>query len=595
MRRLSPVTAATLVALAGVAAGAALALLLVPLLSATVASTPLWRRWLLTVAALFGPCIVLWCRIALRPLLEPGADPAARRRAAHDFPFRVARLCFGAALGSGVATGAGLWLKHREEPAAALAAGVVTYLVLVLPIIAIYLGARQVLHREAAGPVGAGPVPGVRQSVRLRLALAVQFPVVVSMAGLVMVEQYNDIAYHHAQSRFYQEQYTQALSRVLLTLKDPADRAAAMRDLRPPPGIEPRTWPSPADGAASFGLLVDPDPERPLDTRLAPFLLLALVTACGALLGGWLAREVTGELGAATRALRALRQSALPAPIAPPAELSLRETGALVAALGEAVGAYQAREQAIREAAEARRRAEQAKSRFLAHLSHELKSPLNSILGFSEVLLAGLDGDLEPDQREKLAIIWRSGDMLLRYILALLDLARIEAGDGDARRLGFEPAPLSAGELEQCIRRQWRTDPLRVLCLELRNEAPDPDTPRTVVDPARTARAVVLAAGMLLDAVERGTAAVVCRVDEAGLLVVDVGLAAAHAEDADRRQLCEQLADGEDPAHLGAATTVMALLRSVAVAQGGALEVEAGHWPRLRFRFPPPARGCARS
>jgi signal transduction histidine kinase len=579
---------ATAVAVVGVGAGVGLALLLVPLLTAVVDTTPLWRRSLLVASALFVPALMLWSRRALAPLARPEATVDERRRAAQDFPFRLARVCFGAALASGIATGAGLWIAHRREPSAALAAGVVTYLVLVLPVLAIYLGARGALHRDAAGPPGAEAAPGIRQSVRLRLAMAVQFPVVVCMAGLVLVEQYDDVAYNHTLSQFYQEQYTQVLSRVLAAVGDPGDREALLRELTPPDGITPRAWSVPGSDTVSYGLVIDPDPDRPLDQRLLPFALLLTVALLAALLGRWLSREITGELRSVQRTLRVLRASAGAAEAPPPGTFALRETGALVAALEGAVAAYRARDEAVRGAAEARRRAEQAKSRFLAHLSHELKSPLNSILGFSEVLLGGLDGELTAEQRDKLAIIWRSGDLLLRYILALLDLARLEAGSDaavDARLLGFEPAPVSAGELVQAIRRQWRADPLQALQLDLRDDAAP--GPRFLLDAPRTARAAVLAAGMLLDAVERATAEIVCRLDGT-TLVLDVGLRDPVADEADRRHLRDQLeaAGPERPAHIGAATTVVALLRRIATAQGGAFDVEPGPWPRLKFRVP---------
>jgi len=65
---------------------------------------------------------------------------------------------------------------------------------------------------------------------------------------------------------------------------------------------------------------------------------------------------------------------------------------------------------------------------FLASLSHELRSPLNVILGFSEALMGGLHGHLTPGQRGYLADIHRSGGLLLDLVNDLLDSAAIEAG-----------------------------------------------------------------------------------------------------------------------------------------------------------------------
>jgi signal transduction histidine kinase len=65
---------------------------------------------------------------------------------------------------------------------------------------------------------------------------------------------------------------------------------------------------------------------------------------------------------------------------------------------------------------------------FLASLSHELRSPLNVILGFSDALMGGLHGALTPGQRSYLADIHRSGGLLHDLVDDLLDSAAIEAG-----------------------------------------------------------------------------------------------------------------------------------------------------------------------
>lgn len=78
-------------------------------------------------------------------------------------------------------------------------------------------------------------------------------------------------------------------------------------------------------------------------------------------------------------------------------------------------------EQALQVAYEASR----AKSRFLAHMSHDIRTPLVSLLGFTEYLL---DSELNADQRTHLEIIRKSGDNLLYLLSDILDFARIEAG-----------------------------------------------------------------------------------------------------------------------------------------------------------------------
>lgn len=68
------------------------------------------------------------------------------------------------------------------------------------------------------------------------------------------------------------------------------------------------------------------------------------------------------------------------------------------------------------------------KNEFLANISHELRTPMNSIIGFSQSLLAGIYGDLNEKQQSRLEIVMRNAHHLLDMIDDLLDLARIESG-----------------------------------------------------------------------------------------------------------------------------------------------------------------------
>jgi adenylate cyclase len=70
--------------------------------------------------------------------------------------------------------------------------------------------------------------------------------------------------------------------------------------------------------------------------------------------------------------------------------------------------------------------ANRAKSAFLANMSHELRTPLNAILGFSQLL--NREPELQPQHREQIGIINRSGNHLLNLINDILELSKIEAG-----------------------------------------------------------------------------------------------------------------------------------------------------------------------
>lgn len=85
----------------------------------------------------------------------------------------------------------------------------------------------------------------------------------------------------------------------------------------------------------------------------------------------------------------------------------------------------------ISEIAEAQRMAEAAnvaKTKFLASMSHELRSPLTAINGFSELFLEQTFGPLNDQQRKHAQIIHNSGEHLLVLIDGLLDIAKIESG-----------------------------------------------------------------------------------------------------------------------------------------------------------------------
>lgn len=86
-------------------------------------------------------------------------------------------------------------------------------------------------------------------------------------------------------------------------------------------------------------------------------------------------------------------------------------------------------ERALRERAEALAAADRLKSRFLANVSYELRTPLTTVTGFAEILADGYYGDLNPRQQEYARAVAETAHSLVTLIDDISDLASIEAGE----------------------------------------------------------------------------------------------------------------------------------------------------------------------
>ena len=91
----------------------------------------------------------------------------------------------------------------------------------------------------------------------------------------------------------------------------------------------------------------------------------------------------------------------------------------------------------LEERAEQLRRASEIKSRFLSNMSHEFRTPLNSIMALSRLLLDGVDGALSTEQQRQTGYIRKSAQDLLDLVNDLLDLAKVEAGKVDIKPVDF--------------------------------------------------------------------------------------------------------------------------------------------------------------
>jgi signal transduction histidine kinase len=155
--------------------------------------------------------------------------------------------------------------------------------------------------------------------------------------------------------------------------------------------------------------------------------LAALAVATAAMLGMYLGRALSSDLHRATRAVRLIAQGATLSEVTrierPP---RFRAVAQLETAVERLAGRFRVFASAQERAIEAREAATRMRGLFFASVSHDLKSPLNAILGFTA--LVRQSEELEMSQLESLDLIERRGRELLALIETILDAARVEAG-----------------------------------------------------------------------------------------------------------------------------------------------------------------------
>jgi signal transduction histidine kinase len=243
--------------------------------------------------------------------------------------------------------------------------------------------------------------------------------------------------------------------------------------------------------------------EWPID--LTTIVLLVLVVALAGIVGLSLGRLLSRDLRMANRGVLTLGTDAAleGTRVMRPARFRV------VIELGEAIellaNRFRLFAQAQERSIDARASATRSRGRFFASVSHDLKSPLNAILGFAE--LCQREPELNQHQRESLDLIVKRGRELLALIETILDAARVEAG-----QLRLELGEVQAIDLLEAAVGKARelsvTDDTMVTM-----EVP-PDVPPLVVDELRMSQALATLVGHALRTAERGNLRILVDAEE---------------------------------------------------------------------------------
>lgn len=228
--------------------------------------------------------------------------------------------------------------------------------------------------------------------------------------------------------------------------------------------------------------------------------------------------------------------------------------------------------------------ADRLKSIFLASMSHEFRTPLNSIIGFTGILLKGLAGELTDEQKKQLTMVKDSGTHLLSLVNDVLDVARIEAGRVEPVFEDFDLGKVVAKVAELCRPQADRKD------LSISVQAP----PGMAVysDRRRVKQVLVNLVGNAVKYTECGTVSIEVREadDRVVISVADTG-PGIRSEDMHRLfEPFQQLDDSLTKSHEGTGLGLY-LSRKLALMLGGEITVQSEFGKGSVFRLSIPRSG----
>ena len=221
--------------------------------------------------------------------------------------------------------------------------------------------------------------------------------------------------------------------------------------------------------------------------------------------------------------------------------------------------------------AEQLRQASELKTRFLSNMSHEFRTPLNSVLALSRLLLDRIDGELTSEQERQVGYIRRSAESLLELVNDMLDLAKVEAGKAEVKPVRFSVASLF-GALRGALRPLLTSTSVELLFEPLQ------DFPPLCTDESKVAQILRNLISNALKFTEQGEVRVTARLsgDEQRVIfaVRDTGIGIAPE---DHERIFEEFSQVQTPLQkkLKGTGLGLPLSRSLARLLGGDLAVES--------------------
>jgi signal transduction histidine kinase len=238
------------------------------------------------------------------------------------------------------------------------------------------------------------------------------------------------------------------------------------------------------------------------------------------------------------------------------------------------------------ERAEQLRKASELKSRFLSHMSHEFRTPLNSVLALSRLLLDRIDGELTSEQERQISYIRRSAESLLELVNDLLDLSKVEAGKVDVKPTHFTVRALF-GALRGALRPLLSSSAVELIF------DGDDDLPEMLTDEAKISQILRNLISNALKFTEKGEVRVTARYEPDDQHVVftvrDTGIGIA-AKDLDR--IFEEFSQIDSTLQRKVKGTGLGLplSRSLAELIGGVIQAESVPGQGSVFTLTIPAR-----